>query len=229
MWSGRGSNGRLLAMVFFANIAQPVISMTYLLYNAVFTCMFAEKEWSQLAHERKSLRVSGVPKGAQRSSYFLSLPYKVSLPIITLSATLHWLVSQAIFIIAVERRGPTGVPASQDPFIANDPTGTGLNNMHVGLGWSPLALVLILFALFFTFCSVVLVGLMRYKTGPPMFAGSSAVLAAACHVQPDEDGSEVALAPVKWGVVREPSDGVPGHCALSAREVTFPRRGLAYE
>lgn len=227
LWTGTATSRRLVAMVVLANLAQPLLSMAYFLYNSLFTCMYAEREWTRMAQSRKGLRVSGIPQGAQRSSYFLSLPYKIGLPIITFSATLHWLVSQAIFIFAIERRGPTGVPANKDPYITDSESTT--NNMHLGLGWSPMALVWIMIGFGFMLISAIAMGFNRYKTGPPLFAGSSAVLAAACHPSSDEDGSEIALAQVKWGVLREPQDGVPGHCGLSARDVSLPEKGLVYE
>lgn len=159
LWSGTGSNGRLIAIVILANLAQSLLSVAYMLYNSLFSCMFAEREWSQLAYERKGLRVSGVPQGAQRSSYFLSLPYRPSIPIIALSAILHWLVSQALFVVAVERRGPTGVPATEDPLTTQlDDTGDPLNNMHLGLSWSPLALILILVGWFWMLVSALAIG-----------------------------------------------------------------------
>lgn len=42
---------------------------------------------------RKGLRVTQ-PHGYQRSSYFLQLPYRWSLPLIVISGTLHWLLSR---------------------------------------------------------------------------------------------------------------------------------------
>lgn len=61
-------------------------------------------------------------------------------------------------------------------------------------------------------------GPQRYNGGMPLAGSCSAVLSAACH--PAVDEQDVALVPVKWGVVSI-SQGV-GHCALSGRYVSPP-------
>jgi hypothetical protein len=61
-------------------------------------------------------------------------------------------------------------------------------------------------------------GLRRYKSGMPLAGSCSAALSAACHPLADEP--DVALLPVKWGVVSV-AEGV-GHCALSSRYVSPP-------
>lgn len=186
-----------------------------------------------MAHQQKGLRVSGIPEGSQRSSYFLSLPYRVGVPLVALSALLHWLVSQTMFVIAIERRGPFGGPANLDPFVCGDScraSEPGKVNIHLSAGWSPMALVGTIFFFGIMTLLALAAGLKRYSPGPPLGCGNSAVLAAACHLTSDEDGFEVARAKIKWGVVREPFDDVAGHCSLSARpDITSPQDGQKYE
>lgn len=50
---------------------------------------------------RKTLRVSA-PEGIQRSSYFVSMPWKYGIPLIASTSLLHWVISQAVFLFAVE-------------------------------------------------------------------------------------------------------------------------------
>src|SRR5690348_14895687 len=59
--------------------------------------MLLAKEWSDFAHERKYLRVSA-PAGKQRSTHYLSLPFRWAIPLLLASVLLHWLISQAIFL-----------------------------------------------------------------------------------------------------------------------------------
>lgn len=226
LFTGKASNGRFARAVVLANLPQPLLSLVYLLYNSLFTCMYAEHEWSQLAHQRKGLRVSGMPKGTQRSSHFLTLPWKFGIPILGLSAVLHWLVSQALFIIAIDRRGPLGLPANEEP---TPWSGRSVEFKHISLGWSPIALIVFMMICGCMPIPIVILGLQRYKSGPPRFVGNSAVLAAACLVAPDEDGSKIAQGHVQWGVVRHPENGVAGHCALSGLDRPLPEEGLIYD
>lgn len=64
--------------------------------------LLAEREWNQFARKARGLRISSIPSSSQRSSYFLQLPYRFAIPIMLLSGVLHWLVSQSIFLVAVE-------------------------------------------------------------------------------------------------------------------------------
>lgn len=68
-----------------------------------------------------------MPQGEQRSTYWLQLPYAYSIPLITASATLHWLISQSIFLMRVSYN-------SNDP--GEDPTEADISS----LGISPVAI-----------------------------------------------------------------------------------------
>ena len=80
-----------------ANLPQVALSIAYLAYNGLFTRMLGEWEWSLLSVRYQGLRVSR-PKGRQRSSYRLQLPYRWSIPLMATSGLLHWLVSNCIFV-----------------------------------------------------------------------------------------------------------------------------------
>lgn len=90
-----------LSALIVANSPQLLLSFCYFVYNAFFTRMQVEKEWASYSTRYKPLRVSD-PKGDQWASYRLSLPYKYSLPLMALSALLHWLVSNTLFMFVVE-------------------------------------------------------------------------------------------------------------------------------
>jgi len=65
-------------LVLIANSPQVLLSVLYLNYNGLFSCVVANDEWSRFAHSRKPLRVTS-PAGQQRSTYFLSLPYRYAI------------------------------------------------------------------------------------------------------------------------------------------------------
>jgi hypothetical protein len=87
--------------ILFANMWQFLVSILYIQYNSLLTCMLANREWYRYSAERKSLRVSA-PLGLQRSSYFVSMPLRYGVPLITIVAILHWTLSQSVFVLLVE-------------------------------------------------------------------------------------------------------------------------------
>jgi len=76
---------------------QLLLSLLYMSLNALLTCFRVEAEWQSYAVKRKPLRVSSPLKG-QRSTYFLSLPLRYALPLMATFTTLHWMLSQSIFL-----------------------------------------------------------------------------------------------------------------------------------
>ena len=95
-----------IASALIANIPQIGLSIIYLFYNALLTTMMFGYEWATYSYHRKGLRISGVRQGEQRSTYFLSLPYRFAIPLMFLSGILHWLTSQSLFSIALEVSRP---------------------------------------------------------------------------------------------------------------------------
>ena len=86
-------------------MAQVVLSVCYFMYNSIWTRLHSELEWNDFALDYKPLRVS-TPKGGQASTYRLQLPYLYGIPLIVGSIFLHWLASNAIYIVLIE--GGTG-------------------------------------------------------------------------------------------------------------------------
>lgn len=91
--------------VIYANIWQAIISFLYLAYNALLTCMLVGSEWGRFATHRKTLRVTH-PRGIQRSSFFVSMPFKYGIPLMVANTVLHFLISQSLFIISVITYNP---------------------------------------------------------------------------------------------------------------------------
>ncbi|KAH7392189.1 hypothetical protein DE146DRAFT_661877 [Phaeosphaeria sp. MPI-PUGE-AT-0046c] len=92
----------IASLALIANLPQLLLSFLYFAYNGLFTAMLGAYEWMSYAHKRKGLRISRMPSGAQRSTYFLQLPYRFGIPLIIISGTMHWLVSQSIFVVAFD-------------------------------------------------------------------------------------------------------------------------------
>ncbi|KFA65890.1 hypothetical protein S40285_09480 [Stachybotrys chlorohalonatus IBT 40285] len=119
VFSGSGADRsfqHLMEAIFRANWLQVMISFLYLHYNNLLTRQLIADEMLGYMREdgKKPLRVSS-PIGMQRSSYFLSLPWKYSGPLMGLMVVFHWLISQSVFLIqtsAVEAgRHGTRIPA----------------------------------------------------------------------------------------------------------------------
>lgn len=166
--------------------------------NALLTCLCVAQEWGRLdSFERKSLRVSH-PKGTQRSHYFLSLPYRFSVPLITSATLLHFFISQSIFPIRTAYLTLEG---------KREPSGDG-----TVIGYSILGIILSLVSGVLVLTVILIVGCFpRYRSIIPMASTSSIAIAAACH-RPDED-IDAHLLPLRWSVVEW--EGDLGHCAFS--------------
>ncbi|KAI5363062.1 hypothetical protein Slin15195_G104390 [Septoria linicola] len=90
---------------FLANSPQLVLSSFYCVWINCFTTMHLASEWSKFAIRRKALRVTapkGTAGGQQRSTYWLQLPLRYSIPMISFNAILHWLTSLAIFPVQID-------------------------------------------------------------------------------------------------------------------------------
>jgi hypothetical protein len=210
----------LVSNVLIANLPQLILSFAYFTYNALFTSMLAGLEWSQMAWQKKSLRVSQKPQGEQRSSYFLQLPYRYAIPLLGCSAVMHWLASQSIFLIAVERYDPLGNPMPADY------SGV-IEGEHYTCGWSPLAVLLVICGGVLMIAGAIVMGRRKYQPGMPLRGTNSAVVAAACHVAGGEENIERKK--LIWGVVSKYDADGTGHCAFSSGEPDFPQEGVAYK
>jgi hypothetical protein len=203
----------LIENVLVANTPQLVLSGIYLTLNNVLTRMQLAVEWASYSVERKALRVSHARAGTQRSTYFLQLPYRVGLPLMIVSATLHWLVSQSIFLVSINTFDARGRPKRDESEIAT-------------CGFSPVAIictlvvgaVVILFSLF--------VGAQKLPPGGMPLIGSNSIgIAASCHSVGNGDDAQQ---PLMWGVVCESSDERIGHCSFSSSAVGIPVQAQLY-
>ncbi|KAK5739626.1 hypothetical protein LTR17_005110 [Elasticomyces elasticus] len=176
--------GTLVGNVLLANTPQIIISFLYLFYNRTLTSMLLTAEYCRFARVRSTLRVSK-PKGKQKSTYWLNIPWNYSGLLMTSMATLHWLVARSIFLMKVSVFDNNGVlvPARE------------IN----ACGYSPLAILVA--TLLGVMMTVVLIGLSyrRLDAGIPIAASCSVAIAAACH----QGRSGMAEEPLMYGVVED--------------------------
>ncbi|CAI7664057.1 unnamed protein product [Penicillium glandicola] len=190
----------LLANVLLANTPQLLLSVSYYFYNSTLTAMLMANEYDNYAirgmrHDSKvetlqmqtakGLRVSSNRKGAQRSFYFLSLPFRYSVPLMVTYTVLHWLVSQAIFYVQIYIYD---ADMHHDPSLDVD-----------ACGWSPIALIFTIIIGSLMVMALVGLAMRPFRSVIPLAGSCSAAISAACH--PPEDDVDAALKPIMWGEI----------------------------
>lgn len=218
----------LFVNVIISNVLQVLLSMLYMLHNALFSCMMVASEWNGFLIERKTLRVSA-PQGIQRSSYFVSMPLRYGIPIMILFSTGHWLISQSIFIIRVVRVDWIGIPTAEW-------TIRGFSLVPAVLGKvldAPFGLISSHVSAVILFVLLVLVqaihGYMRKfsnEISMPLASTCSAAISANCH-RPEAD-KEAHLLPVQWGIIGEDGSALKLCSFTTSRYVEAPTPGHEY-
>jgi hypothetical protein len=211
--AGMSSANGVLGHILLVNTPQLVLSLSYFAYNALWTKMLIAREWAQYGIRRQSLRVS-VPQGQQRSNYFLTIPYAYAAALLTISAILHWLLSQSFFLARVNVN-------AAEPFVTTPPA--VINTVGYSLG------ALFIFFIVALVAVLVVVGFgifMKLRSPMPVVGGCSLAISAACHPLNEPDGMEQDC--LKWGVVGDSmymhgnDSHFMKHCSFSAGEVFSP-------
>lgn len=173
--------------------------------------MAAATEWSAYANKRRSLRVSSNPRGKQRSRYFLQLPYRYSIPLLLASILMHWMLSQSIFVVAIEQSGRWKLFTS---------------------GYSPIAMIFVIIIAAFMAAAVIITALRRLPTIMPVAASCSLAIAAACHHPDNKPQPDASVSRLQWGVMQRQRDELgrelTGHCGFSQYPVEKPEWGIVY-
>lgn len=210
----------IFGSVLVANIPQLIVSFAYVFLNNLLTCMLLSREFTQFAIRRSGLRVTHPASGSeQRSTFWLSLPYRFSLPLLVGSAVLHWALSQTLFFAQVTVRDPAGR--------------VDLDRSVSCVGWSALALVILLIVSGVIMIVPILIGFLRYPSGVPVVESCSLAMAAACHpllrqrdrnVDDQDDpiterhGNTESESALKYGVIGTDTEGNK-RAGLSSRSV----------
>jgi hypothetical protein len=216
-----------------ANMAQPFLSALVFLYTGLLTSMLQASEWSSYSIHRKGLRVSTRTKGAQRSTYILSLPLPFGVPLLTLSILLHFLASQSLFLVAIQF---DALSLGGDSTSGGTNTVTGITTSdYFMLGYSPAAIMLLLMVLMVMMVGALILAWRRFASGMPLAGSCSLVIAAACHVVDGSSGMAIgprqqkvrADLPLMWGVMGVNGNGLE-HCGFAATDVAEPIDGRLY-
>ncbi|KAL4863450.1 hypothetical protein BDV12DRAFT_26814 [Aspergillus spectabilis] len=207
--------GGLIPNMLIANVPQLIFSVLYFMVNGILTNMTLAGEWNNFSLQPKGLRVSTKPEGYQRRTHFLSLPYRFGVPLITLSALLHWLMSQSIFLVRI---------VSYTEWQERSPIHDTMT-----VGYSPPAIVAGVCVGALLPAALIWVGQRRFKSGMPVAGSCSLAIAAACHPRgkKDDEKLEIEYDLLRWGA--EPyRPGEVGHCTFSSDKIHPPEDGLIY-
>ena len=199
----------LVGRVIITNTPQVLFSLIYLLYNSLFTSMLSTAESNSFAFRRKPLRVTS-PQGAQRSTYYLQLPYRYAIVLMIISSLLHWLISQTIFLVNISVFDTNDLEQPAQAVSTCGWSATGLYTTLVA------GLVMVAIAIGF--------GSRKYHPGMPIITSCSRAIAAACHPAPGDEN--VHLKALMYGVTHRTEDGRE-HVGFSSDEVT-PLEGGKY-
>ena len=199
-----------MAMILLANLPQLVLSSLYFMYNSLYTCMLSATEWSRFARDRKALRVTS-PTHTQRSTYWLALPWRYSLPLSMASSLMHWLVSQSIFLARVDVYDPRNEHGSESISTC---------------GYSAYAIVIVIIVGTTMVLALLITGYRKLDPGIPLVGSCSLAISAACHRPVDDE--HAALMPVQWGAVSHETMEAPGHCCFTSFDVEPPVVGHRY-
>ena len=132
--------------------------------------MLTDGELGCFAVERLDLRVSADQSESQRSSYFLQLPYHYALSVIFVSAVLHWLIFQSIFLLVLETYDDRGYPIRPPGGLEG---ADGQSIPQYFCGYSPIAIFTVFIVGMFFLVSIWAIGLRQYPPGLPLIANSS--------------------------------------------------------
>ncbi|KAL4992675.1 hypothetical protein BDW68DRAFT_184165 [Aspergillus falconensis] len=206
----------LIPNVLIANVPQLIYSGLYFMSNSILTNMTLCSEWANFSLHRKGLRVSSRPQGHQRRTHFLSLPFRLAIPLITLSALLHWLMSQSLFLVRI-----IAYSATQKRDASSD---------TMTVGYSPPAIVIALCVGILLPIGLLLLGCRKFRSGMPVAGSCSMAIAAACHprCQTEEDRADLEYQRLKWGVEAY-QEGEIWRCAFSDGRVMKPEDGTVYQ
>jgi hypothetical protein len=191
--------------------------------------MLAAREWSSFAKTRKGLRVHTHPRGAQRATYFLQLPWRYSAPMILAGALLHWLASQSIFVVSVEWWANVSRTVAESTEMQAGEWARDDWHDFATCGYSPLALFIFIISAAVFLVVMVGFGWRWLEEGIPVVGSCSLGIAAACHVDTGEEGL-FGEGRLKWGSVQrlEEDGSVVKRCGFSIGEVEWPVEGEVY-
>ncbi|KAL4921825.1 hypothetical protein BDW62DRAFT_97229 [Aspergillus aurantiobrunneus] len=174
----------ILAYAVVANAPQFIVTISYYFYNNVLTSMLAAAEYSSYGKSRKPLRVSWPKPGSfQRSTYWLSVPYQYSVPLLTVYAALHWTISRSLFYVQI---------------VPHDEFGQTIEDQVLSaLGYSPIVILVSILLGGVLICPLIgMAAFRRFQSSLPLAGSCTAAISASCHAGDDADLQTAALGDV---------------------------------
>lgn len=225
--AGTLQNSPELQGVVIANSAQLVVTLCYYFYNSLLTKMLLSAEYSSYGVNRKPLRVTWPVEGSkQRSTYWLSIPYRYGLPAMALFTILHWLVSQGIYFVLAFPYDTDG-----NLLYAQKESAPAISYMPLICAGALLGVLGIM---------IIGVSFRRLKSAIPLAGTCSAAISAACHLRENVRTDTVTHGELMWGETDLPwsldsgdddddeSDGPKGHCSFTPSEARQPSLDKLY-
>ncbi|CAG8277921.1 unnamed protein product [Penicillium salamii] len=208
LWEAYYTESSVVELVLISNLPQLFLTFSYHFYNSVLTSILAEAEYSSYGTQRKGLRVSRPQdNSALRSTYWLSVPFRYSVPLLIIYPVIGWAVSQSLSLVTSSEIRKDGI------------------DITYSLTYSPLAIIISLALFFVMGTSLLALGLCRrFKSKLPLTGACSVIISAACHPpEPLDD----AMNKVQWGETLFLPDGLEnepgvGHCSFISQETLLP-------
>jgi hypothetical protein len=201
-----------VGMVLLANTPQLAVSLLYFCLNDTLTRTILAADYNDFAIHRRPLRVS-FPRGEQRSTFYLTIPYQYAVPLLTACTPAHWFISEGIFYVQIL---PYNIYGKLIP-----------SEVLVTCGVSTIPLEVGLFLMIGVFIVILLLGDRSFKASKmPIAFEWSVAISAACH--PPRLDLDAAFKPVQWGVVEDDPDSSYPHCSFTSKEVKEPELSVQY-
>lgn len=165
-----------MVAVLVANFPQLALSGIYVVYNNMLTRLQVARAWALKSSRHSYLRVTN-PRGLQRSTYRLQLPYRYTVPLIIASAFFHWLTSNAIYIFISQGDYFEDIVDSTSHSDPNLPTGSA-----VSVGYSIIAMAILAIGLLCGLSLPIIWSRRRLLVSRNSVGCNSLAISASCHV-----------------------------------------------
>jgi hypothetical protein len=145
-----------------------------------------------------------------------------------LSGILHWLVSQSIFLVAIDVYdwdGTRGMYSNAWFFLDFE-----IQDGWKSCGYSPIAILNVVILGAFMVVGIIGFGFVPFKRGMNLVGSCSVAISAACHLRGSEegDGYAAAVGKLRWGDVGVRGEEEVRHCSFSTQDVVSPSVGKLY-
>lgn len=226
-----GEAAGVLLTALLANTPQAFLSLLYVIYNTIFTLMHIGEDWDMYgAHTattrhklkivsrqqtHRYLRVSN-PKGTQKSTHFLNLPFRFAIPLVCASGLIHWFMSQTLYLANI-----SVVPRDNEVPMKDEIT---------TVAYAPAGMIALLIMAVLMVVVLIVTGMRRFGGQMPIVASNSAAISAACHVQmPERRRRAMVLRKIAWGEVPGEGANIPLAPSESLASVMNVAKGLGID